>query len=405
MRRGRSQLRDESGQVFALFAVVLVTLLAMTGLVLDLGHAYFVHRALQADADAAATAGANELPSIGNVVATARDFSGSSGGKNERDNIPGVATTVSTKCLPQAPCNPVNAVTVRQSTNVKTFFARVIGIDSIRVSASATACSPCSTRPLDIMLVLDRTGSMCWDHSGRPDPACTDLNNAREGMRTFLKFMDPESAWVGLAVFPPAVNMGSKCAKPPDLSSYDDPSAPYVVSPLSHDYLVDGDLNPSSDLLQTIGCIVGAGGTAYANALEAAQAELDAHGRSNVQDVIIFLSDGAANYGPAYYSNSSPYRMQPCHQGISSAGSIKARGTLLYTIGYDLDALDGGANTCQDYLGPLEQPEISAYSTLQAIATGTETFYNKPGPGELRTIFTQIASDVSGTRLVPDPDE
>jgi hypothetical protein len=408
VRSGRSHLlrsaRGESGQVFALFAVALVALLAMTGFVLDVGHAYFVHRTLQADADAAATAGANELPSIGGAVSTARSFSGSNGGKNARDNVPGVSTTVTTTCLPQAPCNPVNAVTVRQQTEVKTFFARVVGIDSISVSAKATACSPCTTRPLDIMLVLDRTGSMCWDHSGRPDPGCTDLNNAREGMKTFLKFMDPESSRIGLTVLPPAPSMGERCSKPPDLASYDDRSAPYVVTPLSTDYLVDGDLNPASDLVSTISCVVGNGGTAYATALEAAQAELDTHGRSDVQDVIIFLSDGAANYGPAYYGDTSPYRMQPCRQGVSSAASIKARGTLLYTIGYDLDALDGGANTCQNYLGPLEQPEISAYTTLQEMATGPETFFNKPGPGELKTIFTQIASDVSGTRLVNDPD-
>jgi hypothetical protein len=295
-------------------------------------------------------------------------------------------------------------VTVRQSTEVQTFFARVVGIDSISVSAKATACSPCTTRPLDIMLVLDRTGSMCWDHVGRPDPACTDLNNARDGMRTFLRFMDPTSVKIGLAVLPPAPAGGSACVKPPDLASYDDRSSPYVVSSLTQDYLVDGELNPASNLVSTLNCVVGGGGTAYATALEAAQAELDAHGRSDVQDVIIFLSDGAANYGPSYYGDSSSYRMQPCHQGISSAAGIKARGTLLYTIGYDLDALDGGANTCQDYLGPLEQPEISAYATLQAMATGPESFYNKPGPGELKTIFTQIASDVSGTRLVPDPE-
>jgi Flp pilus assembly protein TadG len=405
VRRGSPQLRDESGQVFALLAVVLVALLAMTGFVLDVGHAYFVHRTLQADADAAATAAANDLPSISTAVATAHRYSGSAGGKNERASLPNVSTTVTTRCLPQAPCNPVNAVTVRQSTEVQTFFARVVGIDSINVSAKATACSPCSTRPLDIMLVLDRTGSMCWDHVGRPDPACTDLNNAREGMRAFLKFMDPTSVKIGLAVLPPAPAGGSACVKPPDLASYDDRSSPYVVSSLTQDYLVDGELNPASNLVSTLSCVVGGGGTAYATALEAAQAELDAHGRSDVQDVIIFLSDGAANYGPSYYGDTSPYRMQPCHQGISSAAGIKARGTLLYTIGYDLDALDGGANTCQDYLGPLEQPEISAYATLQAIATGPETFYNKPGPGELKTIFTQIASDVSGTRLVPDPND
>ncbi len=403
MRR-RVDTRDESGQVLVLVAIAMVALLGMVGLVLDVGHAYYVHRALQADADAAATAGANELPSAANAVATAQAYSGSPGGKNVRDNIPGVSTTTTTKCLSQAPCNPVNAVVVKEHTDVSTFFARIVGVDSIGVTASATACSPCETRPLDIMLVLDRTGSMCLDHYGRPDPACTDLENAREGMKTFLQFMDPSAVRVGLAVLPPAVDMSDRCAKPPGLSSYDDSSAPYVISPMSTDYAKDGALDPSSDLVSTINCVLGAGGTSYATALEAAQAELDAHGRPNVQDVIVFLSDGAANYGPSYYGDTSPYRVQPCHQGISSAAGIKARGTLIYSIGYDLDALDGGANTCQDSWGNLETPSISAYDALSAIATSPHTFYNKPGPGDLKTIFTQVASDVTGTRLIDDSE-
>jgi hypothetical protein len=76
----------------------------------------------------------------------------------------------------------------------------------------------------------------------------------------------------------------------------------------------------------------------------------------------------------------------------------------VYSIGYDLDALDGGANTCEDSWGNLETPSISAYDALSAIATSPDTFYNKPGPGELKTIFTKIASDVTGTRLIDDSE-
>ena len=406
-RRFRSPLdlgRDESGQVFAIVAVALVVLLGMTGLVIDLGHAYFVKRALQASADAAATAGATELPDAAAATATAHRYSGSRGGKNERPNVPGVATSVTAKCLSRAPCNPVNALVVRQSADVKTLFARVLGINSLAVSARATACSPCSTRPLDVMLVLDRSGSMCWDHAGRPDPACADLNNAREGIQTFLRFMDPTLVSIGLAVFPPPLSGASACSKPPDYASYDNPSSPYVVVPLSADYAVDGELVASSSLVSTIACVAGGGGTSYATAIDRAQAELDAHGRADVQDVVIFVSDGAANYGPAYYGEGSPYRTQPCHQGISSAAAVKARDTLVYTIGYDLDALDGGANVCESIPGQLEQPPISAYDTLRQIATDPKAFYNKPGPGELKTIFTEIASDVSGTRLIDDSE-
>lgn len=396
--------RDESGQVFALLAVALVVLLGMTALVLDLGYAYYVKRSLQASADAAATAGAMELPDAGAALTRAQEYSGSHGGRNERGNLPPVTTSVTAKCLSRAPCNPVNAVVVRQTAEVKTLFARVVGFETLTVGARATACAPCAARPLDIMLVLDRTGSMCRDHFGTIDPACADLSNARNGMRTFLRFMDPALVSIGLAVLPPATSLAAKCERPPDWAAYDSPSSIYAIVPLSIDYLADGELNGSSDLVSTIDCLVGAGATAYATAIEVAQAELDAHGRADVQDVIVFLSDGAANYGGTYYGDSSPYRTQPCRQGIRSAAGVKARGTLIYTIGYDLNALNGGADVCREASGPLEQPGISAYEALQQIASSPEAFYNHPGPGELRTIFTQIASEVSGTRLIADDD-
>ena len=87
---------------------------------------------------------------------------------------------------------------------------------------TATACSPCGEKPLDIMLMLDRTGSMCTDAGGNDHPACTDMVNARNGMRTFLSFMNPALDHVGLAVLPPASSMAAKCDAP-RASNYDSP--------------------------------------------------------------------------------------------------------------------------------------------------------------------------------------
>jgi hypothetical protein len=243
------------------------------------------------------------------------------------------------------------------------------------------------------MLVLDRTGSMCEDHNGNYDPNCTDLNNARTGMKTFLGYMDSSLQWVGLAVLPPATSVSNRCTLP-DTPNYNSRSAAYTVVPLSRDFTRNRALDTNSTLVRTIDCVKGNGRTAYANALEAAQAELDLHGRPDAPDVIVFLSDGAANIGPTYYSTSSPYRTQPCHQGVWSAASIKSRGTLIYSIGYDLDAVNGGANVCTSYTGSLERPSITAYSALQQIASRPDTFYNQPGPGELKTIFASIAADL-----------
>jgi hypothetical protein len=394
---------SERGQVIVLLVVVLVVLLGAAALVVDVGRAYLIKRHLQASADAAATAGALELPDPAAAQTYAQNYSGRDGARNDNNKLPPVTTNVQTKCLSFAPCSPVNTVVVEQTTKVPTIFARVLGIDEFTISAKATACSPCSSRPLDIMLVLDRTGSMCQDSDGDNDPSCTDLVNAKNGLLEFVQYMDPALHKIGLTVFPPATSGGARCNTPAN-NNYNSTSAVYNVVQLSNDYKIGDNLNTSSRLVSTINCQRGGGTTAYANAIEHAQAELtSSRGRSGVQNVIIMFSDGAANTGPTYYPSSSPYRRQPCRQGVTSASASKAAGTLFYTIGYDLDALGGGANRCQNGVtGALESPSITAYSALQQMASNIETFYNQPNPGDLTRIYTEIAAEIGGTRIIPD---
>ena len=405
MKRRTINARNESGQALVLLTLFLVVLMGCAAIVTDVGYAYFVQRSMQASADAAALAGAQELPSATAAVSSAQQYSGEATGKNAAANIPGVAATISTRCVTIAPCNPANAIVVDETTSVPTKFARVLGINSFTVHVKSTACSPCAARPLDVMLVLDRTGSMCTFSNGSSDPACTDLENARTGIKTFLGYMDPTLDRVGLAVLPPAASLGTKCNKPStsDYREYDNAASPYVLVPLSTDYKTGSSLNTSSSLVSTINCVQGAGGTAYATALEKAQAELVLHGRTGVQDIIVFLTDGAANYGPSYYSASSGYRKQPCHQAINSAATIKATGTIIYTIGYDLNASAAGTDTCAESpnVRP-ESPSITAYDAVRLIASSATTFYNKPTAGQLNSIYTQIAGDISGTRLIPN---
>jgi Putative Flp pilus-assembly TadE/G-like/von Willebrand factor type A domain len=405
--RKQPGIRNERGQVVVLVVVMLVVLLGFAALVIDVGYAYYAHRQLQASADAAALAGAQELPNQARAIAVARDYSSSEGAKNEHHDIPDVQTTVETKCINSIPgCDPVNAVVVLERAPTKTFFAGLFGIDSFTIKAKATACSPCGIKPLDIMMVLDRTGSMCQDSQGRSDPDCTDLNNAKDGMRTFLQFLEPSIQWVGLAVLPPAsgTNQSARCATPNE-SNYNNRNSPYVIVGVrdGDDYSNDRVLDPSSKLVSTINCQKGNGRTAYANALEAAQAELEVNGRPDVKNVIIFLSDGAANTGPTYYSSNSDYRRRPCRQGVNSAATIKSRGTLIYSIGYDLNALNGGANICTSSTGSTESPSITAYDAIRQIASSPNAFFNKPDAGQLRTIFTEIAADLArGTSALID---
>jgi len=388
----------EEGQTIVLAVIAMVALLALAAFAIDVGYVYYAHRSLQASADAAALAGAQKLPDAGAAKTTAQEYGTSSTGKNQLNNIGSVSEIITTKCLTSLPgCDPANAVVAEESAQVPTFFARVLGISSFNIKAKATACSYCGVKPLDIMLVVDRTGSMCQDHYGNSDPACTDLNKEKAALKEFLTLLEPARQRVGLAIFPPATSTSSSCNTPSD-TNYNTASNPYVVVPLSNNYAnKSGELNSSSQLVSTISCIKAAGNTSYALAIEKAQAELTAHGRTGVDRVIIFFSDGAANIGPTYYASTSPYRKQPCHQGVTSAGPVKSSGTVIYSIGYDLNAVDGGANTCRynGASGPLETPSITAYSALQQISSSLDNFYVEPSSGDLSKVYLAIAADFS----------
>lgn len=429
------QAADETGQVLLFALVAMVVLIAMVGFVVDVGHVYLVQRQLQAGVDAGALAGAQHLPDPAEATQVARDYGPAPGAKNGVTAIDNAETTVTMRCVRAAPgCssdfNTFNAVRVTATSDVPTFFARVIGVDKLTVHASATACSPCSAKPLDVMLVLDRTASMCASGSGGSDPSgCTDLTNAKTGIRTFLGFMDPTLDRVGLAVFPPAINRNALCTQPrqsvkrygydtwwPEWVTPPFGQTPgvYAIGSLVDDYLVRSGggwaLNASSSLNQLLDCVPPSDGqgvsTSYANAIDEAQHELDTHGRGDVQDVIVFLSDGAANTTPRFvpsYVDSAQDRARPCQSGIRAAEQAKSGGTVVYTIGYDLNGDGTDAERCRNPLTGADEG-ITAQDAMIQIASESDNFFNKPDPGQLNTIFTRIAADLQSpaARMIDD---
>jgi hypothetical protein len=467
MRRAAS---EESGQVLVITAIAMTLMICMVGLVVDVGHAMLVQRQLQAGVDAAALAGAQHLPDVPMAESVAVQYSATPGRKNAVNTVDNATTTAKVSCLAGVPgCNRrdggVNGIVVKSQSRVPTWFGRIVGIPYLTVNATSTACAPCSVKPLDIMVVLDRTGSMCQFGPGQSDPNCTDLNNARNGIRTFVSMLDPSLDKVGLALTPPALDQSwiSNCGNPvgsgykpwsgtpnPNVPSgapgrnvdgryngYDaywpyfvpdtrvPPQTPsrYVVASLNgadgftaDDYLIKDQngnwvLNDAqSPFLQRLGCTSGNGTTSYALAIEEAQHELATNGRGNVEDVIIFLSDGAANTWPkntgSHWTNSWGWGQRPCAMGVQAATNAKQGGTVIYTIGYDLDAGSGAPERCRqpnqsdghsNGSNPVESG-YDAFTAIQAMASTPQQFYNKPNPGELNTIFRAIALDLAGSR-------
>jgi Flp pilus assembly protein TadG len=426
----RRTVVSAAGQTLPLVVVFMFSILVFAGLVIDFGNAYRVQKALQASADASAAAGAGQLtltypPITANAQASATKYGSQSGGVNPIGGVPAgnVTQNVTVTCAPQVGYNCTNGyantVTVDETANVPTYLLKLLGFPTITLKAHAQACSPCGGVPLDVMIVLDRTGSMAQNNK---------LTQAKAGINAFMKTMDPTLDYVGLAVLPPAPSVGQACTdvtssfngtkKYPDGSqqyngnggTYSNAGAAYTLVPLSNTYATSvGNLNAASPLMSTINCVQAGGGTAYAEAIDAAYAELQKDGRPGTQKVIVLLSDGAANDAPTFLPATSPYRTNPCGQGVTSAGIAKANKVLVYSIAYtangdQCDAAIGakiGATTVQWYgstqWGTLESPALAAQTALQDIASpGANYFYDLPNPTSLTGIFQQIAADIAG---------
>ncbi|HSD02913.1 MAG TPA: pilus assembly protein TadG-related protein [Gaiellales bacterium] len=119
----RPHAGSQRGQTLPLICLFMVTLLGISGMVLDLGNGYAQRRAVQNEADAAAIAGADAVPT-GGTAAAAQQMAA----KNGR---PGDQVTVT--------MSGNDTVTVTVSRVAPTFFLKVFGKTSLPVSATAVA--------------------------------------------------------------------------------------------------------------------------------------------------------------------------------------------------------------------------------------------------------------------------
>lgn len=123
-----TRLRGERGQALVVTLLFLGVLLAMAAAVLDVGAWYRQHRQTQLTADAAALAGAQALPQDpGAAVALAVEYGNKNGGGVAPSRINLVGDPVATE------------ITVEAIKPTPGIFTKLFGIDSVDISAKATA--------------------------------------------------------------------------------------------------------------------------------------------------------------------------------------------------------------------------------------------------------------------------
>ena len=98
MRRARG----ERGQILLVVILALVALLGIAAFAIDVGYAYYAKRQLQSATDAAALAGAQDLPNAAMATATAQSYAAA----NTPSNLCSFNFTYTTKCTDTASSRP-----------------------------------------------------------------------------------------------------------------------------------------------------------------------------------------------------------------------------------------------------------------------------------------------------------
>ena len=445
--------RDSRGTVAIISAMSMVGLVGVTGLSVDVGMLLNRQAELQASTDAAALAGAMNINqgSGGTAASTATSYGATSGNLNANPNFT-VAMASGypvLKCLTSTGITCVgpdfaNAIEVKQTATVPTYFARIFGFDSWNISATSLASAAGGGNlPTDAVIILDSTASMNNTVTCTGVGTTTSEKCALAGIRALLQEFSPCAATkstcgtvtarnvtnptdrVGLYTFPGVTAASAaddyNCSRrSPSVVAYN-ASPTYEIVPFSSDYKssdTSSSLNTSSDIVIAAGggtcggmTAVGGVGTYYADAITAAQAYLAADGNttSQVNKAIIILSDGGANARssdmPAGKENNQ------CQEAITAAATATAAGTTVYSISYGSSTATGSSSTCTT-----DSSGISACSTMQQMASDAKDFYSDTTPAEgggactssanssftsLLPIFQSITTSLGKVRLLP----
>ena len=183
---------NRQGVIGLIFALALIPLLAAGGAAVDLSRAYLVKQRLGAALDAAGLAvGTASGATEAELNTLMLDYFNA--------NYP--ASEIGAPATPSISIKD-SEITITATADVDTTLMRIVNIDKITVAASTTIIR--ETTGLEVVLVLDNTGSMRG----------SKLRSLKEASRTFVDIVfgnetEPEFLKVGIVPFTGAVNVGT----------------------------------------------------------------------------------------------------------------------------------------------------------------------------------------------------
>jgi hypothetical protein len=276
--------KNDSAQVLPMFVMLLIVLMGMIGLATDLSRVYVARAQLGRSVDAAALAGAKQLPDVTAADAKARAYI--------TENEPG--STISVSVYPDVPSQQVG---VSATKTVKTIFMKMFGIGTIQVQNDATAGF--GVVPVDAVMSIDATGSMGANPpcTTQTTPGCP-IFEAKNAATLFTNTLLPgNNTSVGILSYrgcfkgAPDAGTDTNCVANSSIGNLDG-TASNVITKINGMSAVGGTgTNVCAGLGKAGSVLYGTG----------------SHSASNTIHIIVILTDGDTTYNNvSYVSGSSP---------------------------------------------------------------------------------------------------
>lgn len=424
----RRMLRNRRGATTFIFAGMAAGLVGVAGLTIDVGRIYAAKSGFDAATESAALAGAYALQAANANAASVQNAVTAWNTAYPAANVTSSTATATLSCVTSTAnlpaCNGANpnAVTVTQTATVTTHFLKALGMSSVTLTSTKKASKAGgATTPLNVMFVLDATGSMGDSDSNCTVPGKSNPSRfqcALYSIQSTLKVMPTSMDKAGLMVFPGLATQYSPTSHP--CATYPN-SVPYFTSTIKYQIGAGldatyndsaGALLTTSPLIQAVGiykasgesgsltpCVTNKGGQGsfLAEVLGKAQAALPVV--AGTQNVIIILSDGDFSASLSQLNNKAGADKKQCEQAVTAAQAATAAGTKVFSVAY-------GASTSGCSSGDTRNP----CTTMQAMASDASKFYTTSSgcqlngspnpPSKLPSVFQAITSQLTKPRLL-----
>jgi len=261
---GRARTRREKGVALLLTAIFTVCLIPVVGLAIDASYMYVVKAKLSTAADAAALAAARNLNvglTMAEQEASARSRAEAFFHANFPDHYMDTLSKSVTVTVAETTAR-VRTVHVTASTRAHTWFMSFLGFRNVDINTVSTA----SRRDVNLMLVLDRSGSM------QTAGACTPMKDAA---KVFIDGFANGRDRIGMVAFSTGYSMG---------------------------YAPNRDFKTTSPSIYTqIDKITCTGGTNSVQAVKEAWDEIEAMNEPGALNILVFFTDGQPTALPAVF--------------------------------------------------------------------------------------------------------